>query len=81
MVEEPETQKLSELLFLGFAQRQQGKTTVDGHLLDQSSPHQLEPVIIKVKSMTVFCRELLTFVAARRNCGTMKKKRLLKYQV
>ena len=43
-----ETQKLSELLVLGFAQGQQGKTTdEDGQLLDQSSPHQLEPVIIK----------------------------------
>ena len=48
METESETQKLSELLVLDFAQRQQGKTTKeDGQLLDQSSPHQLERVIMK----------------------------------
>ena len=70
-----ETHKLSQLLVLGFAQRQQGKTTnEDGQLLAQSSPHQLELVIMKViKSMTVSCRELLTFVVARWHCGSKKK--------
>ena len=54
------------------------ETDEDGQLLDQSSPHQLEPVRNKVKSMPVFCRELLTFVIARWHCGSMEIKTAFK---